>query len=125
TELAVAAGLPPERVWDVLRKARGNSREIAAFLQENCSEYGEWPLRLLESMREKDLIDTFRPALIDHLVGSLSQRGELEEDTFVSCILCPRVLHEMIVPYKRFFQNAFTVEEAAAFRQDPSALVRT
>lgn len=104
TELAVAFGLPQERVWDVLRKARGNSREIAAFLQENSSEYGEWPLRLLESMKEKDFIDTLRPALIDHLVGSMSQRGELEEDTFVSYILCPRVLHEMIVPYKHFFK---------------------
>lgn len=123
-ELAGAAGLPPERVWDVLRKARGNSREIAAFIQERSSEYGEWPLRLLESLNEKDLIDTFRPALDDHLIGSLSQRGELPEDTFIQYVLCPRVLYEMIVPYKRFFQDTFTEEESAAFRADPSELVR-
>lgn len=124
TELAVASGLPQERVWEVLRKARGNSREIAAFLEESSFEYGEWPLRLLESMREKDLIDTFRPALVDHLIGSLSQRGELPDDIFVSYVLCPRVLDEMIVPYKHFFQDTFTEEETAAFRQDPAALVR-
>ncbi|WP_141680455.1 transglutaminase domain-containing protein [Bacillus sp. FJAT-26390] len=124
TELALVAGLPPERVWEVLRKARGNSREIAAFLQENSTVHGEWPLLLLESMREKDLIDTFRPALEDHLIGSLSQRGELSEDVFVPYVLCPRVQHEMIVPYKRFFQDTFTGEEAGSFREDPRGLVR-
>jgi hypothetical protein len=124
TEVAMAAGLPRERVWEMLRKARGNSREIAAFLKDCSSEYGEWPLRLLESMREKDLIDTFRPALVDHLVGSLSQRGELPDDIFVPFVLCPRVMHEMIVPYKRFFQDTFTEEETEAFRQDPTVLVR-
>ncbi|WP_419871696.1 transglutaminase domain-containing protein [Candidatus Pristimantibacillus sp. PTI5] len=121
-ELAEAAGLSRERVWDVLRKARGNSREIAAFLRERSSQYGEYPLRLLESMNEKDLTDTFRPALDDHLIGSLAQRDELPEDLFNRYILCPRVLYEMIKPYKRFFQDLFTEEEARSFREDPMAL---
>lgn len=124
SKLAEAAGLPAERVWDVLRKARGNSREIAAFLQERSSEYGEWPLLLLESLNEKDLVDTFRPALDDHLTCSLSQRGELPKDTFIRYVLCPRILYEMIVPYKRLFQDAFTEAEANTFREDPSGLVR-
>ncbi|HTG68058.1 MAG TPA: transglutaminase domain-containing protein [Candidatus Udaeobacter sp.] len=124
SKLAEAAGLPAERVWDVLRKARGNSREIAAFLRERSSEYGEWPLLLLESLNEKDLVDTFRPALDDHLTCSLLQRGELPQDTFIRYILCPRILYEMIVPYKRLFQDAFTEEEAKTFREDPSELVR-
>ncbi|MCA0757132.1 transglutaminase domain-containing protein [Paenibacillus sp. N4] len=123
-ELARTAGLPEERVWDVLRKARGNGREIAAFLQERSGEYGQWPLRLLESLNEKDLIDTFRPALDDHLTGALSQRGLLPDELFIPYLLCPRVLYEMIVPYRQFFQEAFTAEEAAAFRADPAVLAR-
>lgn len=123
--LAQKMDLPPERVWDVLHKARGNSREMAAFLLERSSEYGEWPLRLLESMNEKDLIDTFRPVLDDHLIGSLKQQGQLSDETFISYILCPRVLYEMIVPYRHFFQHAFTDKEAAAYREDPSELVRS
>lgn len=124
TKLAEAAGLPRERVWDVLRKARGNSREIAAFLWERSFQHGEWPLLLLESMNEKDLTDTFRPALDDHLIGSLSQRGELPEDLFNRYVLNPRVLYEMIMPYKRFFQDMFTEEDVLSFRQDPTGLVR-
>ncbi|MDN8590386.1 transglutaminase domain-containing protein [Paenibacillus sp. 11B] len=122
--LAHSAGLPRERVWDILQKARGNSREIAAFLEERSEKYGEWPLRLLESMNEKDLIDTFRQTLDDHLTGALSQRGSWAEDTFVEYILCPRVSYEMVVPYRSVFQNAYSEEEATAFRKEPSALVR-
>ncbi|MEC0368627.1 transglutaminase domain-containing protein [Paenibacillus chibensis] len=123
-ELAAETGLPADRVWDMLRKARGNSREIASFLRERSAEHGEWPLRLLETLNEKDLVDTFREALDDHLIGSLTQRGELSEDVFAPYVLCPRVLHEMIVPYKRFFREAFTDAEIAAFKANPSALVR-
>ncbi|MED5018923.1 Ig-like domain-containing protein, partial [Paenibacillus chibensis] len=123
-ELAAETGLPADRVWNMLRKARGNSREIASFLRERSAEHGDWPLRLLETLNEKDLVDTFREALDDHLIGSLTQRGEHSEDVFAQYVLCPRVLHEMIVPYKRFFQEAFTDAEAAAFKTNPSALVR-
>ncbi|HBU80691.1 MAG TPA: transglutaminase domain-containing protein [Paenibacillus sp.] len=122
--LAHSAGLPRERVWDILQMARGNSREIAAFLEERSEKYGEWPLRLLESMNEKDLIDTFRQTLDDHLIGAHSQRGSWAEDTFVEYILCPRVSYEMVVPYRSVFQNAYSEEEVAAFRKEPSALVR-
>ncbi|KOY13696.1 transglutaminase domain-containing protein [Paenibacillus xylanivorans] len=122
--LAHSAGLPRERVWDILQKARGNSRQIAAFLEERSGEFGEWPLRLLESLNEKDLIDTFRQTLDDHLIGALSQRGACSEETFVEYILCPRVSYEMVVPYRSVFQNAYSEEEAAAFRKEPSTLAR-
>ncbi|NBD26533.1 transglutaminase domain-containing protein [Paenibacillus glycinis] len=123
-ELAGTTGLPADRVWDVLRKARGNSREIAAFLREHAAVHGQWALLLLESLNEKDLTDTFRPALEDHLLGALDRRGELPEDVFVPYVLCPRVLHEMIVPYRRLFRSAFTEAEVTAFRAEPSALAR-
>ncbi|MET1167830.1 transglutaminase domain-containing protein, partial [Bacillus velezensis] len=122
--LAKKVGLPSVRVWDVLRKARGNSREIAAFLEERSNPYDEWPLRLLESMNEKDLIDTFRQTLDDHLIGALSQQGSWAEDTFVRYILCPRISYEMLVPYRGVFQNAFSADKAAAFRENPSILAR-
>ncbi|MWV44294.1 transglutaminase domain-containing protein [Paenibacillus sp. HJL G12] len=124
-ELADEASLPSERVWDVLHKARGNSREIAAFLRERSAKHGEWPLRLLESLNEKDLVDTFRGTLDDHLNGSLTHRRDLPEDIFTQYVLCPRVQYEMIVPYKQFFQQAFTSEEVEAFIANPLELART
>ncbi|KLU53144.1 transglutaminase [Paenibacillus sp. VT-400] len=122
--LAKKVGLPSVRVWDVLRKARGNSREIATFLEERSNPYDEWPLRLLESMNEKDLIDTFRQTLDDHLIGALSQQGSWAEDTFVRYILCPRISYEMLVPYRGVFQNAFSADEAATFRENPSTIAQ-
>ena len=74
-ELAETTELPAERVWDVLRKARGNSHEIAAFLRDHAAVHGQWALLLLESLNEKDLTDTFRPALEDHLLGAWTRRG--------------------------------------------------
>ena len=64
-EVARECALPAARVWEVLKKARGNGREIAAFLQEYAKEYGEWSLRLLEVLNVKDLTDTHRPTLAD------------------------------------------------------------
>jgi transglutaminase-like putative cysteine protease len=122
--LAEETGLPSDRVWSVLRKARGNAREIAGFLREQTGAFGEWPLRLLETLRDKDLIDTLRPVLEDHLTGALAARGALAEDDFVRYVLCPRVQHEMLVPYRGLLQAAFTEEEKATFRADPSRIAR-
>lgn len=122
SELAAEVGLPADRVWNMLQKARGNSHELAAFLREQSREHGEWPLRLLESLNEKDLVDTFRDTLVDHLHGALALKGDLPEDVFAQYVLCPRVLYEMIVPYRRFFQEAFTEEEVAKFKADPAVL---
>lgn len=122
--LAEETGLSSARVWSVLQKARGNGREIAAFLREQSGAFGEWPLRLLETLRDKDLIDTFRPVLEDHLVGALASRGSHAEDDFVRYVLCPRVQHEMLVPYRQLLQTAFTAEETEAFRADPSGIAR-
>ncbi|CAM3211073.1 transglutaminase domain-containing protein [Paenibacillus lupini] len=125
TSLAEETGLPSDRVWNILRNARGNSREIAAFLREQSGAFGEWPLRLLETLPSKDLIDTFRPVLEDHLIGALSSRGTLDEENFVRYVLCPRVLHEMLVPYRKLLRAAFTAEEVASFQADPSLVAHS
>ncbi|SDW56484.1 transglutaminase domain-containing protein [Paenibacillus sp. CF384] len=122
-KIAAELGLPVERVWDVLRKARGNSHEIAAFLQEQTESYGEWPLRLLESLNDKDLTDTFRPALIDHLVNSVPYADSFEVELFSDYVLRPRVLFEMIGPYKQYFQETLLAEEIEDYRLDPTKLV--
>ncbi|WP_308634598.1 transglutaminase-like domain-containing protein [Paenibacillus silvisoli] len=119
-ELAVRLGLPSDRVWEMLRKARGNSRELAAFLEERTPQYGEWPLRLLESLNEKDLTDTFRPTLDDHLAGSMMYVGDFDADSFTKYVLRPRMLFEMITPYRLALREAVTAEELARFRGNPA-----
>ncbi|WP_422658732.1 transglutaminase domain-containing protein [Paenibacillus sp. EC2-1] len=125
--IAEAAGLPSDRVWDVLRKARGNSKEIATFLQDRSAEHGQWPLCLLETLNEKDLTDTFQLTLDDHLKGALVYLGDFAEaeDVFSKYILCPRVLHEMIVPYRQAFRESFSDAEIEVFKTNPAELART
>ncbi len=122
-QLAADLLLPAERVWAVLKEARGNSHEIMAFLQEQTKLHGEWPLKLLESLNKKDLTDTFRPALSDHLLGTMSLLEEHQDEAlFTSYILCPRIHFEMIVPFRERFQQAFTQDEQQLYRKQPQAL---
>lgn len=124
-EIATAYDLPNDRVWNVLKPARGNSFEIAAYLQEYAPAYGIWALRLLEVLNEKDLTDTFRDTLADHLIYAMKvkERTTLDDDAFAASILRPRVDFEMLTPYRGFFQEAFTQAEIDGFIQDPHALV--
>lgn len=123
-KIAIQLKLPIDRVWKVLKHARGNSKEIAAFLQEETEKYGEWPLKLLESLREKDLQDTFKPVLKDHLVNSLKYKSDYEEEIFLPYIMCPRINYEMLGEHKKLFQESFEESEINAFRENPEMLVK-
>ena len=121
--LAQELGLPAERVWKILQTARGNSPEIASFLQEQTPHHGEWALKLLESLREKDLQDTMIPSLVDHLEGALPYRDHvMEESLFAPYVLCPRVHFEMIAPYRTFFQQEISDADKVAYTEKPQAL---
>ncbi|MFC5467382.1 transglutaminase-like domain-containing protein [Cohnella suwonensis] len=123
--LAAECSLPPVRVRNVLRKARGNSREIAAYLREQSPEYGEWSLRVLETLNDKDLTDTFRETLEDHLTFSMKVKGETGDDTFASYVLKPRVDFEMITPYRAFFQRRFGDAGIREFAANPDLLAES
>ncbi|WP_219835404.1 transglutaminase domain-containing protein [Paenibacillus sp. R14(2021)] len=120
--LAAELSLPADRVWTVISRARGNSHELALFLREQSPAHGHWPLTLLESLNVKDLTDTLRPALNDHLNGALPFLDAHDLDFVASYLLCPRIHYEMIVPYKQRFQQRFTPEEQMQYREDPQAL---
>lgn len=121
-QLASELSLPADRMWMVLRKARGNSHEITAFLQEQTPLHGELPLTLLESLNDKDLTDTFRLALTDHLESSLPFLEHTDPNIFTTYILCPRIHYEMIIPYKQRFQQTFSQEDHEMYRNHPQAL---
>ncbi|MCM3782420.1 transglutaminase domain-containing protein [Neobacillus mesonae] len=120
--LSKRLSLPEARVWDVMQKARGNSHEIAEFLMESSPEFGEWPLLLLESLNSKDLIDTFRPVLHEHMNYALPLRGLLPDTLFIPYVLCPRVSYEMLGLYRDQFRSAFNTEEREFIIKQPSLL---
>ncbi|WP_235561118.1 transglutaminase domain-containing protein [Bacillus sp. FJAT-28004] len=124
--LAEELSLEGDRVWNMLQKAKGNSHEIYAFLQNQSPKYGEWPLLLLESLHDKDLTDTFQITLNDHLLSSLplieSLDKNLDKQFSSKYLLCPRVHYEMIAPYKHRFQEHYSQEEKEFYRGQPQAM---
>ena len=125
-------GLEPDRLLKVLSDARGNHGEIAAFLDKYVPEHGEWPLRLLESLTAKDMIDIGQQTLEDHLLGGLqalrdceqNYRGEFSGELFVAEVFCPRVRWERLAPYREKLRAAFAIAEQEQFRADPQLLAR-
>ncbi|WP_028544624.1 transglutaminase-like domain-containing protein [Paenibacillus taiwanensis] len=123
-ELAEQLGLAAERVWPVVEKAKGNSGEIAAFLLKECPTYGDLPLRLLESLRDKDLTDTFSSTLVDHLhyAAAYVDQG-IPEELFDAYVLCPRIHFEMIAPYREQLLQSLSETERRQYVSDPQLLI--
>lgn len=121
--LAAELGLPSDAVCSVIKKARGNSHEIVAYLRESVPQYGEWALKLLQVISAKDLTDTTREVLLDHLDASLAFKNDFDPEVFADCVLNPRVSLEVLRPYRRFFQAQFSSEQQRRFRKNPEALV--
>lgn len=124
-QAAEAWQLPVDRVWHILQTAKGNGPEIADFLNECSVSERELGLRLLESLRPKDLTDTFRPVLQDHLQGalSLSQPTDDMSKDWDAYVLCPRVHFEMLMPYRAYFSKQWSQVQQDRFRADPMQLV--
>ncbi|NGZ77793.1 transglutaminase-like domain-containing protein [Saccharibacillus alkalitolerans] len=151
--LAGRLGLDADRVFKVLGDARGNKKEIAGFLEDRTPDHGEWPLRLLESLTDKDMIDVGRETLDDHLLQGLRALEDYESaesaglagneaetgteskpgnradaadpgEISLPYVFCPRVRWERLAPYRSRLREAFSAEERAAFRADPRRLAR-
>ncbi len=109
--LAMQEGLNPDEVAGFLVKSRGNHEAILRFLVSHKDRQRR-AVGLLASLSDKDLRDMPLEILDDHFFAASDQ-------------LSPRVENEMIIlPFKQMLANAFTSEMKAAFRRDPSLLVK-
>ncbi|MDD7530296.1 MAG: transglutaminase domain-containing protein [Prevotellaceae bacterium] len=99
----------PEAV-PFLLKAKGNWREIKAFIQQNISRKDR-VLALLATLSDKDLRDMPAEILQDHLSAPSDQ-------------LSPRVEDELITrPFKQEFSRVFEASVAEKMRKNPALLV--
>ena len=86
------------RIADLLTASRGNHMEITAFLEEAESKGClDKAYQLLESLSAKDLRDTPKSVLDDHLYHAAA--GELS----LQYVACPRVDTELLTPYREYF----------------------
>ena len=89
-----------QRIADILVASRGNHKEITDFLHE--AERNGLLLQayqLLESLAAKDLRDTPKHVLDDHLYFAEGGECSLEH------VACPRVDTELLRPYREYFQT--------------------
>ncbi|EJW95886.1 transglutaminase-family protein [gut metagenome] len=106
----------------MLVASRGNYQTLLDFFQF-AHEQGkaEHAAALLNVLSEKDWRDVPLEVLKDHFVHTAMKEGMSLEDW--SVLANPRVDVEMLTPYRSFFLNQFSKEEAAAFVESPAQLV--
>ena len=107
-----------QRIADILVASRGNHLEITSFINEAAQEDRlSSALFLLESLSEKDLRDTPKYVLDDHLYSS--PVGECSVDY----VLCPRVDTELLTPYRAYFQQNIPKSLVDSLYKDPALFV--
>lgn len=85
-----------------LAKARGNWKEIAAYM-EASADYGRDALHMLDLLSEKDLRDTPSEVLMDH-ISHFDYSGT--DPLLKDYVLNPRVGLELLSPYRSIFLQA-------------------
>lgn len=107
-----------ERIADILVASRGNHKEITSFIKEAAQkDRFSSALFLLESLTEKDLRDTPKHILDDHLYN-----GPVGESS-VDYVLCPRVDTELLTPYRAYFQQNIPNSLVDSLYKDPALFV--
>lgn len=106
----------------MLVASRGNYQTLLDFFQfAHGQGKAEQAAALLDVLSEKDWRDVPLEVLKDHFVHTAMKEGMSLVDW--SVLANPRVDVEMLTPYRSFFLNQFSKEEAAAFAESPARLV--
>lgn len=119
---ALRLGLPADSVWHFVHAARGNWRELLAFLDSAAREALPLPLALLHVISDKDLRDTPASVLLDHARHVRRERITNMEQ-WKQYVLNPRIAHEHPSAWRVALSRHFAAE-AYAYRADPRLLAR-
>lgn len=99
-----------ERGAEYIFKSRGNKQTIVDFIKRH-SDNEDRVMGILATLSDKDLRDITTKILEDSYNATTDQ-------------LSPRVEDELItIPFKQYFEKAFSKKAADAFRADPMKLV--
>ncbi|HPR88102.1 MAG TPA: transglutaminase-like domain-containing protein [bacterium] len=119
--LAQEAGLPPDPLWPLLRKSRGNHDQIARFIREGAALRRPMVLPLLQQLSEKDLRDARAEVLLDHLAAA-GNEAHLDSELMEKYILNPRIRNEALVAWRRLLGDGFSPAFRDSARANPLLL---
>ncbi len=107
-------------IQSAMYNSRGNREEIQKFLEEKNSNLSVfYKVKLLSSVRKKDLTDTTCECFIEHLREALIWKDRYEENLFVPYVLCPRISDEKITSYRAEIRQLFSNEEISNIQCNP------
>ncbi|MGN0047689.1 MAG: transglutaminase domain-containing protein [Bacteroides sp.] len=113
--------LDEDAVAPLLVASRGNHATLCNFMARLRSEKSKrGGIDLLQRLSAKDLRDVPLDVLLDHMQ---SRVRTTTADNFRRFVRNPRVSNERLTPYKAFFRQAVSEQEAEAYAADPLKLV--
>lgn len=116
------ANLNTDSVWYILKKSRGNWKDIARFIIDGSRISKTNMCQVLNNISEKDLRDTPHNILSDHLNYSYV-KGTKPKEFFWQFILNPRIGGEILSSYKKYFNEAFSIDFIKKAQKNPATLI--
>ena len=122
-KLALRLKIDTARVINIIARSMGNYQEISSFLSDTPDSLLKTAMSLLEILPDKDLRDTRRHILSDHLINSalaikakakVEVKVENDEKIFVEYVLNPRVSNEMLVAWRHYFLKELPIDLLSA-----------
>lgn len=106
---ALEKKLDTESVWNVLDKSEGNWKNIKAFITNAVAKgiNEETLFGLLENVNDKDLRDSEKYVLDDHIFNTPENKG-FDKSIYYKYVLNPRIKNEMIGPYKKVLKETYS-----------------
>ncbi len=118
-ETAAELKIDNETLKPLLIGSRGNHSTIVEFLSSLDESRRKEGIDLLRQISQKDLRDVKLEVLLDHIETPECT----DKHNFSKYVRNPRVANEMLTPYKAFFKNVISEEQAAGYQANPSNLV--
>jgi transglutaminase-like putative cysteine protease len=121
-EFAVSHRLDTTRVIPLIIKSMGNYKEIYSFIASAPDSIKEQAISMLEVVSEKDLRDTKKEILIDHLMNCQRNSENIDDKYFADYILNPRIEDEMLSAWRSYVLKVFPPEIRQKATEDPSVI---
>ena len=105
-KFALRLNIDTTRTKTIITRSMGNYKEICSFIAETPDSVRPLAISLLENLPDKDLRDTRRYVLSDHLINSkVKAKDEVETGSkfFLEYVLNPRIANELLVAWRHYF----------------------
>ena len=123
-KLAQNQNLDTTKLWQIVKKSRGNWQDIKTFIEQTPEGRKKWILPMLDAISEKDLRDGKVQILLSHMVHTRSYDGQCTEEEYTRFLLNPRIEKEQLSSYKSFLRPEFDPELWTQFKNNPATIER-